>query len=142
MANPRSLLKKAYGRQGAFWATHSRAVRSFGEAPETPVRKLFRNAASGTKLSKGQRRQVLETLARLKGNQALIEMVSAKISAKELLSNFMKGKTNRELSELLRLPINCITPRVKELREKGHVIEAGSKFDNVTQRNVTVFKAV
>ena len=48
--------------------------------------------------------------------------------------------TNRELSETLRLPINCITGRVKELREKDRVCVDGKKFDSVTNRTVTLFK--
>jgi len=52
----------------------------------------------------------------------------------------LKKASNREISEYLHLPINCITGRCKELRESGAVIEAGVKFDSATNRNVTVFK--
>lgn len=48
--------------------------------------------------------------------------------------------TNREISVYLHLPVNCITGRCKELRDNLHVIEHGTIFDNLTKRNVTVFK--
>jgi DNA-binding MarR family transcriptional regulator len=50
--------------------------------------------------------------------------------------------SNRQLSELLHLPINSITGRVRELRDKGLVTECGTTYDEVTNRTVTLFKAV
>ena len=50
-----------------------------------------------------------------------------------------KGITNRELSEYLHLPINCITGRVNELVSGKFVKELGSKLDTLTNRNVTVW---
>ena len=52
-----------------------------------------------------------------------------------------KPMSNRELSAYLNLPINSITPRVKELREMmpARVEEQGIKFDSETNRNVTVW---
>ena len=47
--------------------------------------------------------------------------------------------SNRDLSKHLDRPVNEITPRVKELREYGFVIEHGKKWDNETRRNVTVW---
>lgn len=47
--------------------------------------------------------------------------------------------TNREISEKLHLPINSITGRVKELRELGLVEFLGKKYDDVTERTVSLF---
>ncbi len=49
---------------------------------------------------------------------------------------------NLEISMIARLPINQITPRVKELRERGLVIDAGFKIDELTQRLTHVWKVV
>jgi hypothetical protein len=45
--------------------------------------------------------------------------------------------TNRILSRTLRLPINCITGRVKELRSMGLVGWSGTVYDTVTRRHVS-----
>lgn len=37
--------------------------------------------------------------------------------------------TNNEISQLLRLPINSITPRCLELRNKSLVTKSGTKID-------------
>lgn len=50
--------------------------------------------------------------------------------------------SNRELSEFLGLPINCITPRVMELRKLGIVISNGTDFDYITGRTVTKWRAL
>ena len=47
--------------------------------------------------------------------------------------------SNREIAKYLSRPVNEITPRVKELREYGFVIEHGKKWDNETRRNVTAW---
>ncbi len=44
--------------------------------------------------------------------------------------------TNTELSRYLRLPINQITPRTNELREKGFVTECEKRTCGVTGRTV------
>lgn len=49
------------------------------------------------------------------------------------------GISNQEIAEKLRWPINCVTPRVKELREKGRVREAGDKYA-VTGRKVKTWE--
>lgn len=46
--------------------------------------------------------------------------------------------TNAEISVLTNLPINCVTPRVKELREKGYVQAAFVKKQN--GRNALAWK--
>lgn len=40
------------------------------------------------------------------------------------------GICNKEISEHLLLPINCITGRVKELRDLGWVVQDGFKYYN------------
>lgn len=50
--------------------------------------------------------------------------------------------SNRELAEILGLPINSVTPRVKELRNHGLVVCSGYKYDSVTNRNVMTWKTV
>lgn len=46
---------------------------------------------------------------------------------------------NREISQVLRMPINSITPRVMELRIKELVRFMGFKHDPITNRNVIVW---
>jgi len=48
---------------------------------------------------------------------------------------------NRVLSARTRLPINCVTPRVKELRESGFVREHSRRVDVVTGRSAIVWEA-
>lgn len=42
-------------------------------------------------------------------------------------ASFERPVCNAELATKLNWPINCITPRVKELRDRGVLIEAGKK---------------
>lgn len=42
--------------------------------------------------------------------------------------------SNKQISVTLNWPINCITPRVKELREMGMVAETGYHYDENTLR--------
>ena len=46
---------------------------------------------------------------------------------------------NREICEIARLPINSVTPRVKELRDLNLVVKKDVKKDIVTDRNVIVW---
>ena len=39
-----------------------------------------------------------------------------------ILSHGKKGITRKEIAEILRWPINCVTGRVTELRDKNHLI--------------------
>ena len=48
--------------------------------------------------------------------------------------------TNTELSARLNLPINCITPRVHELREKKLVIESQKRKCKITYKQVIAWK--
>ena len=44
------------------------------------------------------------------------------------------NKTNSEISRETALPINCVTPRTKELRAFGLVEEKGRKRDTITKK--------
>jgi len=44
--------------------------------------------------------------------------------------------SNHDLSRILHWEINCVTGRVKELREMGYVLENGEKVDRLTGRKV------
>ncbi len=59
----------------------------------------------------------------------------------EVLKECTKA-SNKEISRVLGWPINCVTPRVKELRELGLVDYAGEQFDWSTQRHEMVWEAV
>ena len=48
---------------------------------------------------------------------------------------------NYEISVILGLPINSVTPRVKELRDLGLVVCLGTKLDKVSNRNVMIWEA-
>ena len=50
--------------------------------------------------------------------------------------NLGKDFTNTELSYALRLPINRITPRVYELRQKGLIIQHGIRYCRITGKLV------
>lgn len=50
------------------------------------------------------------------------------------------GICNLEISQKLMWPINCVCPRVKELREMGLVTEHG--FSRINGRKVIVWKTV
>ena len=44
--------------------------------------------------------------------------------------------SNLDISRILNKPINSITPRVKELRDKNLVYQVGFKVDRITNRRV------
>jgi len=50
--------------------------------------------------------------------------------------------SNRQLSAHIGIPINCITPRVKELRTLGVVIPVGTEFDYETRRPVMKWRSL
>lgn len=50
--------------------------------------------------------------------------------------------SNHDLSRILRKPINTVTPRVKELRDKGMVLHSGYKKDEVTGKRVMTWITV
>ena len=49
---------------------------------------------------------------------------------------------NHDIAYYLRLEINRVTPRVKELRDKGLVVCSGHKKDESTNKNVMIWKVV
>lgn len=53
----------------------------------------------------------------------------------EFLSR-VKDASNSEIAHALNLPINQVTPRIYELRQKGVVADAGSRKCRRTGRNV------
>lgn len=50
--------------------------------------------------------------------------------------------TNTEISVKLKIPINAITPRTKELRKLGLVSSSGKRTCNVTGKTCLVWEAV
>ena len=46
------------------------------------------------------------------------------------------GSSNHDLSMILEKDINCITPRVKELRDRGIVVFSHYKTDGKTNKRV------
>ena len=50
------------------------------------------------------------------------------------------GMSNHDIARFLHWEINCVTPRVNELRELGVVVFHGTKVDRVTGRNVMCWR--
>lgn len=50
--------------------------------------------------------------------------------------------SNHDLSHIMEKPINSITPRVKELRDKGLVLHGGYKDDEITGKRVMTWITV
>lgn len=48
--------------------------------------------------------------------------------------------SNTEISRLINLPINCITPRVLELRQKGLLTQANTRQCKVTGKPVMTWR--
>lgn len=44
---------------------------------------------------------------------------------------------NQDISMILGLPINSVTPRVKELRDMGFVVQSGFKVNDIGRRVMT-----
>lgn len=59
----------------------------------------------------------------------------------ECISKFPTGINNRMISEETKIPINVVTPRVTELREKGLVCLADKEVDPVTNRLTMLWKS-
>lgn len=62
------------------------------------------------------------------------------VQVKELLEDTRVPLNNRQISEMLQLPINTITPRVKELRVLGIIEKAGIRTDAISNRAVLYWK--
>ena len=58
------------------------------------------------------------------------------------INAYPDGVSNIDLCRMLKRPINTITPRVKELRDKGIVIYIHTKVDHITHRRVMCWKTV
>ena len=50
--------------------------------------------------------------------------------------------SNNDISRIMGLSINQVTPRVKELRDYHMVWEHGLKYDRLTQRNVMTWRCL
>ena len=50
--------------------------------------------------------------------------------------------SNLDISRIMSIPINSVTPRVKELRDKGLVVFSNYKTDRITNRRVMCWKIV
>lgn len=62
-----------------------------------------------------------------------------------LILNIIKvypNVSNHEISNIIHKPINCVTPRVKELRVMGFVTQGATKVDRQTGKNVMTWVAV
>ena len=60
----------------------------------------------------------------------------------EVLNALDTPLSNREIAEHLNLPVNSVTGRVKELRERGLVCANRTKYDNTTERTVVEWKRI
>ena len=52
------------------------------------------------------------------------------------------GMSNHDIARFLNWEINCVTPRVNELRDKRMVSFCGIKKDHITERNVMTWEEV
>jgi len=59
-----------------------------------------------------------------------------------VLKKFPDGRSNLSISRILGLPINCVTPRVKELRDMGLVVFSHYNKDRVTGRRCMCWRIV
>ena len=62
-----------------------------------------------------------------------------------MIYNILKvypNSSNLDISRITHKPINSVTPRIKELRDKGLVIFSNYKKDRVTKRRVMCWKIV
>ena len=50
------------------------------------------------------------------------------------------GYTNAEIARLARLPINCVTPRVLELRKKGLLVSANVRTCTITGNHAEAWR--
>lgn len=58
----------------------------------------------------------------------------------DLLSQYEDGFTSREIKEMLGFDdVNAVRPRLTELEKKGKVKVTGTRYDPITERNVSVY---
>lgn len=77
--------------------------------------------------------------------EALASIIEIKESRQMEVFNVLKSYgplSNLDISRILGLPINSVTPRVKELRDKNMVVFSDKKKDKVTNRTVMVWMVV
>ncbi len=60
----------------------------------------------------------------------------------DVIERHAKGITNNEIAHELRWPINCVTPRVFELRSAGLVAKLGERPDQWTKKKSCVWGRV
>lgn len=53
---------------------------------------------------------------------------------------YKNNYTNTELANFLNLPINTVTPRIFELREKGIIVEKETRHCNITGRTAKAWE--
>lgn len=64
------------------------------------------------------------------------------LRALEVIEHHSDGITNNEIAHELHWPINCVTPRVFELRSAGLVAMVGQRPDRWTQKKSYVWGRV
>jgi len=52
------------------------------------------------------------------------------------------GMSNHDIARYLNWEINCVTPRVSELRDKGRIDLCSFKIDRITERKVMTWEEV
>lgn len=69
--------------------------------------------------------------------QELPKMVARQRQVLDVLR--IRDMTNREIMQATGLQINVVTPRCKELRDMGLVVEKGRVEDPLTKKTVTIW---
>jgi hypothetical protein len=54
--------------------------------------------------------------------------------------SFLNGATNMEISKFLGWPINCVTPRTRELFQSNKIIDDGERYCPQTKKNHIIWK--
>jgi len=76
---------------------------------------------------------------------AWVELQPELGTMQNMIFNIIKiypGSSNLDISRITDKPINSVTPRVKELRDRGLVILSHYKTDRITNRKVMCWTAV
>ena len=75
--------------------------------------------------------------------EAFMKLKNVAESQRQVLDvlKFLTNATNAELAAKLGWPINRVTPRVKELREKGLVLDAGKRICQITRGTAHAWKS-
>ena len=78
----------------------------------------------------------------LESYKAIIPTLSDRQKVVFDVINEHHGMSNHDISRFLGLEINCVTPRVNELRDLGVVDLFGFKTDKLTDRKVMCWEAL